>query len=35
MSAWLLHVFGGLLISLTIIGVILYIVANLKDIEDE
>nr|DAT49129.1 MAG TPA: Cytochrome oxidase c subunit VIII [Caudoviricetes sp.] len=34
MSAWLLHVFGGLLISLTIIGVILYIAANLKDMED-
>lgn len=34
MSAWLLHVMGGLLISLTIIGVILYIVANLKDMED-
>lgn len=35
MSAWLLHVLGGLLISLTIIGVIMYIVANLKDMEDE
>lgn len=34
MSAWLLHVMGGLLISLTIIGVIMYIVANLKDMED-
>lgn len=34
MSAWLLHVFAGLLISLTIIGVIMYIVANLKDMED-
>jgi len=34
MSAWLLHVLGGLLISLTIIGVIMYIVANLKDMED-
>jgi len=34
MSAWLLHVLGGLLISLTIIGVIMYIVANLKDMEE-
>lgn len=34
MSAWLLHVMGGLLISLTIIGVIMYIVVNLKDMED-
>lgn len=34
MSTWLLHVLGGLLISLTIIGVIMYIVANLKDMED-
>ena len=34
MSAWLLHVFAGLLISLTIIGVIMYIVANLKDMEE-
>lgn len=34
MSAWLLHVLAGLLISLTIIGVIMYIVANLKDMEE-
>ena len=34
MSAWLLHVMGGLIISLTTIGVIMYIVANLKDMED-
>ena len=34
MSAWLLHVFAGLLISLTIIGVIMYIAANLQDMED-
>lgn len=34
MSAWLLHVLGGLLISLTIIGAIMYIVANLKDMEE-
>lgn len=34
MSAWLLHVFTGLLISMSIIGVIMYIVANLKDMEE-